>query len=71
MPHATGYSVVSACVVVLRWKDRTNSQVSSPAKRREGIIFLITVAASGFAAGLFFHYKASIFFVIAAIVVAV
>lgn len=66
----TGYSVVSACVVVLRWKDRTNSQVSS-AKRREGVIFLITVAVSGFAAGLFFHYRVSFIFVIAAIVVAV
>lgn len=66
----TGYSVVSACVVVLRWKDKTNSQVSS-AKRREGVIFLITVAVSGFAAGLFFHYRVSFIFVIAAIVVAV
>ncbi|KAK2359366.1 Cationic amino acid transporter 9, chloroplastic [Trifolium repens] len=66
----TGYSVVSACVVVLRWKDRTNSQVSS-AKRREGVIFLITVAVSGFAAGLFFHYRVSFIFVIAAIVVAI
>ncbi|GAU16473.1 hypothetical protein TSUD_167050 [Trifolium subterraneum] len=66
----TGYSVVSACVVVLRWKDRTNSQVSSSAKRREGILFLITVAASGFAAGLLFHYRVSFIFVIVAIVVA-
>lgn len=66
----TGYSVVSACVVVLRWKDKTNSQVSS-AKRREGVIFLITVAVSGFAAGLFFHYRVSFIFVIAAIVVAI
>ncbi|CAJ2668909.1 unnamed protein product [Trifolium pratense] len=66
----TGYSVVSACVVVLRWKDRTNSQVSS-AKRLEGIIFLITVALSGFAAGLLFHYQVSFIFVIAAIVVAI
>ncbi|KEH21580.1 putative amino acid/polyamine transporter I, cationic amino acid transporter [Medicago truncatula] len=66
----TGYSVVSACVVVLRWKGKTNIEVSS-AKRREGVICLIAVAVSGFAAGLLFRYETSIIFVILAIIVAV
>ncbi|XP_027187646.1 cationic amino acid transporter 9, chloroplastic isoform X2 [Cicer arietinum] len=66
----TGYSVVSACVVVLRWKDKTNGLVSSSA-RREGLICLIAVAVCGFAAGLLFRYEASIIFVILAIVVGV
>lgn len=61
---------MSACVVVLRWKDKTNSQVSSSAKR-EGVICLIAVALSGFAAGLLFRYEASLYFLIVTIVVAV
>ncbi|KAI4354716.1 hypothetical protein L6164_003562 [Bauhinia variegata] len=32
----TGYSVVSACVVALRWKDKMGSQ-ASPSNRREGL----------------------------------
>ncbi|KAH1156138.1 hypothetical protein GLYMA_18G253600v4 [Glycine max] len=66
----TGYSVVSACVVVLRWKDKTNSQVSSSAER-EGIICLIAVALCGFASGLLYRYDASFIFLILALVIAV
>lgn len=66
----TGYSVVSACVVVLRWKDKTNGQVS-PSAKREGVFFLVVVALSGFTAGLLFRYEVSIIFVIVAIVVAI
>ncbi|KAL5095986.1 hypothetical protein RYX36_000313 [Vicia faba] len=66
----TGYSVVSACVVVLRWKDKTSGQVS-PSAKREGVLCLIVVALSGFTAGLLFRYEVSIIFVIVAIVVAV
>ncbi|XP_061375881.1 cationic amino acid transporter 9, chloroplastic isoform X2 [Gastrolobium bilobum] len=65
----TGYSVVSACVVVLRWKDKRNSQVSS-SSRQEGVICLIAVAVTGFAAGLLFRYDASPIFLILAIVIA-
>ncbi|KAG7025340.1 Cationic amino acid transporter 9, chloroplastic, partial [Cucurbita argyrosperma subsp. argyrosperma] len=50
----TGYSVVSACVVTLRWKDRTASQVSS-STWREGVICLVVVACCGFGAGLFYR----------------
>ncbi|XP_057757053.1 cationic amino acid transporter 9, chloroplastic [Arachis stenosperma] len=66
----TGYSVVSACVVVLRWKDRTNSQLSISAKQ-EGVICLVAIAACGFATGLLFRYDASPIFMILAILVAV
>ena len=66
----TGYSVVSACVVVLRWKDRTNSQLSTSAKQ-EGVICLVAIAACGFATGLLFRYDASPIFMILAILVAV
>ncbi|KAG5013915.1 hypothetical protein JHK82_026051 [Glycine max] len=65
----TGYSVVSACVVVLRWKDKTNSQVSSSAER-EGVICLIAVALCGFASGLLYRYDASFIFLILALVIA-
>ncbi|KAL3000589.1 hypothetical protein AAZX31_09G221400 [Glycine max] len=65
----TGYSVVSACVIVLRWKDKTNSQVSSSAER-EGVICLIAVALCGFASGLLYRYDASFIFLILALVIA-
>ncbi|ESW11617.1 hypothetical protein PHAVU_008G045400 [Phaseolus vulgaris] len=65
----TGYSVVSACVVVLRWKDKTSSQVSSSAER-EGVICLIAVALCGFATGVFYRYDASFIFLILTIVIA-
>ncbi|XP_027351527.1 cationic amino acid transporter 9, chloroplastic isoform X2 [Abrus precatorius] len=65
----TGYSVVSACVVVLRWKDKTNSQVSFSAKR-EGVICLVVVAVCGFAAGLSYRYDGSPIFLSLAIVIA-
>ncbi|KAF7825125.1 Cationic amino acid transporter 9, chloroplastic [Senna tora] len=65
----TSYSVVSACVIALRWKDKMASQVSSSA-RQEGVLCLIAVAFCGFGAGLFFRYDASHLFLILAIVVA-
>ncbi|KAK7394551.1 hypothetical protein VNO78_15082 [Psophocarpus tetragonolobus] len=65
----TGYSLVSACVVVLRWKDKTNSQVSSSAER-EGIICLVAVALCGFATGILYRFEASLIFLILAIVIA-
>ncbi|XP_057435935.1 cationic amino acid transporter 9, chloroplastic-like isoform X2 [Lotus japonicus] len=64
----TGYSVVSACVVVLRWKDKTTGQVS-PSAKREGVICLIAVAVSGFIGGVSFRYDASPILLILAILV--
>ncbi|KAL0309110.1 UNVERIFIED_CONTAM: Cationic amino acid transporter 9, chloroplastic [Sesamum radiatum] len=69
----TGYSVVSACVVTLRWKDKTSSQASTRriSRRREGIICLFTIACCGFAAGVLFRYGASFVFLILAAVIAI
>ncbi|KAH6824025.1 cationic amino acid transporter 9 [Perilla frutescens var. hirtella] len=69
----TGYSVVSACVVTLRWKDKSSSQASSRSisKRGEGIICLCTIACCGFAAGALFRFDASFLFITLAAVIAV
>ncbi|MCL7036300.1 hypothetical protein MKW94_017621, partial [Papaver nudicaule] len=69
----TGYSVVSACVVTLRWKEKAASQFSTKwiSSRQEGVICLIVVALSGFTAGLCYRFNASFVFMIVAAVVAV
>ncbi|KAI3444776.1 hypothetical protein Pfo_001441 [Paulownia fortunei] len=69
----TGYSVVSACVVTLRWKDKTSSQASTRwiSNRAEGIIYLLAIACCGFAAGVLFRFGASIVFLIVPSVIAV
>ncbi|KAL2251609.1 cationic amino acid transporter 9, chloroplastic [Sesamum indicum] len=69
----TGYSVVSACVLTLRWKDKTSSQASTRriSRRGEGIICLFTIACCGFAAGVLFRYGASFVFLILAAVIAI
>ncbi|KAJ4955877.1 hypothetical protein NE237_012660 [Protea cynaroides] len=58
----TGYSVVSACVVSLRWKDKASNPASSRwiSNRQEGVICLVLVACSGFGAGLCYRYDALI-----------
>ncbi|KAL3833069.1 hypothetical protein ACJIZ3_007805 [Penstemon smallii] len=69
----TGYSVVSACVVSLRWKDKTSSQASTRfiSNRAEGIICLLAIACFGFAAGVLFRYGASFIFLIVAAIFAI
>lgn len=69
----TGYSVVSACVVTLRWKDKTARQVfgKSISSRAEGLICLIIVVCCGFAAGVFYRFGASFIFLIIAVVIAI
>lgn len=69
----TGYSVVSACVVTLRWKDKTSSQVSPrwTSAWQEGVICLLIVAFCGFGAGLFYRYGASFIFPVIVAVIAV
>ncbi|OIS96059.1 PREDICTED: cationic amino acid transporter 9, chloroplastic [Nicotiana attenuata] len=69
----TGYSVVSACVVTLRWKDKTVRQVFGMpmSSRAEGLICLITVVCCGFAAGVFYRFGASFIFLIIASVIAI
>ncbi|XP_072957026.1 cationic amino acid transporter 9, chloroplastic [Typha angustifolia] len=69
----TGYSVVSACVVTLRWKDKVSNNVSMRCMSswHEGVICVIIVACSGFAAGLFYRFSASFIFSLVAIAIAI
>ncbi|KAJ6335098.1 hypothetical protein OIU78_011855 [Salix suchowensis] len=69
----TGYSVVSACVLALRWKDKTVSQFSSrwTSAWREGVLCIVTVACCGFAVGIFYRFSASYFFLVVAVVIAI
>ncbi|CAK9146193.1 unnamed protein product [Ilex paraguariensis] len=69
----TGYSIVSACVVTLRLKDRTASQVSTRwmSNWGEGVVCLIIIACCGFAAGLFYRFSASYILLIVAVVIAI
>lgn len=66
----TGYSVVAACVLSLRWKEKTSSQISS-SSWREGVICLFMVALGGFISGLYYRVNISIVFLLLALVVAV
>ncbi|KAM7459745.1 hypothetical protein LguiA_036273 [Lonicera macranthoides] len=69
----TGYSVVSACVVTLRWKDKTSSQVSSRwiSSRGEGVLCLVIVSCCGFASGALYRFSASFIFLIVAVVIGI
>lgn len=69
----TGYSVVAACVVTLRWKNRTGSQVSSKCISSwcEGVICIFIVACCGFATGVLYRFGASFIFMIVAVVIAI
>ncbi|GLT39605.1 hypothetical protein SLA2020_137870 [Shorea laevis] len=68
----TGYSVVAACVVTLRRKDK-RSQVSSRwiSAWCESVIYLIIVAGCSFAAGVLYRYSASFIFLIIVAVIAI
>ncbi|KAJ7962005.1 putative Cationic amino acid transporter [Quillaja saponaria] len=65
----TGYSVVSACVVTLRWKDKRANLVSL-SNWCEGVLCLIAVASCGFGAGLLFRFDVSFIFLIVAVILA-
>ncbi|KAL0379742.1 UNVERIFIED_CONTAM: Cationic amino acid transporter 9, chloroplastic [Sesamum angustifolium] len=69
----TGYSVVSACVVRLRWKDEASSQASTKliSSRAEGITYLLAIACCGFTAGVLFRFGASFIFLIVAAVIGI
>ncbi|XVE74093.1 hypothetical protein DITRI_Ditri11bG0171600 [Diplodiscus trichospermus] len=69
----TGYSVVAACVVTLRWKNRTGNQVCSKYTSTwcEGVICLVIVACCGFATGVLYRFSASFIFMIVAVVIAI
>ncbi|KAJ8512547.1 hypothetical protein OPV22_002981 [Ensete ventricosum] len=69
----TGYSVVSACVITLRWKDKVTGQVSGKciSARCEGIICLVIIALGGFLAGLCYRFSGSFIIIIFAVVMAI
>ncbi|PIA50338.1 hypothetical protein AQUCO_01300822v1 [Aquilegia coerulea] len=69
----TGYSVVSACVVMLRLKDKGTSQVSSRwlSNWQEGVICLVIVACAGFVAGLSYRLSISFILLLVAVVIAI
>ncbi|KAI5647481.1 hypothetical protein M9H77_33486 [Catharanthus roseus] len=69
----TGYSVVSACVISLRWKDKTTSQAYTRflSKRGEGIICIVIIACCGFAAGVLYRFGASFIFLIVVAIIAI
>ncbi|CAN6486836.1 unnamed protein product [Victoria cruziana] len=65
----TGYSVVSACVITLRWKEKSSGRLSvgGLSARHEGIISLLGVSCGGFFAGLCYRFSAGIVFLLIAI----
>ncbi|GLT51574.1 hypothetical protein SLA2020_249750 [Shorea laevis] len=67
----TGYSVVAACVVTLRWKDKKGQSSSWISAWLEGVIYLAIVACCGFAAGVLYRYSASFIFLIIMTVIAI
>lgn len=68
-----GYSVVAACLVTLRWKDKTATQISTRliSNRLEGVTCLTIIACSGFATGLIFRFSSSYYFLILPIAIAI
>ncbi|XP_020085392.1 cationic amino acid transporter 9, chloroplastic [Ananas comosus] len=69
----TGYSVVSACVITLRWKDKATNRtpLRCISSWLEGVISLIIVACGGFAAGLCYRFGASYIYLLVAVVIAI
>ncbi|KAL5728422.1 Cationic amino acid transporter 9 [Ranunculus cassubicifolius] len=69
----TGYSVVSASVVVLRLKDKGTNQISRNwlSNWKEGVICLVTIACAGFVTGVSYRYSISIILLVVAVVIAI
>ncbi|XP_074272808.1 cationic amino acid transporter 9, chloroplastic-like [Silene latifolia] len=68
----TGYSVVSACVLSLRFKEKSENQASGRRLSRwaEGIIWLVVLACCGFTAGAVYRFDDSYLFLIIPLVIA-
>lgn len=68
----TGYSVVAACVLSLRFEDKPANQASGRwcSKWAEGVICLIVLGCCGFAAGATYRFGSSYFFLIIPLVIA-
>jgi hypothetical protein len=69
----TGYSVVSACVITLRWNDKATSRRSLGIMSiwQEGVLCLVIVAFCGFIVGLCYRYDYAIAFTVVAFLIAV
>ncbi|KAL5207247.1 hypothetical protein ABZP36_031682 [Zizania latifolia] len=69
----TGYSVVSACVITLRWNDKATSHNSlgSMSIWQEGVLCLVIIALCGFVAGLCYRFSYASAFMIIAFLIAV
>lgn len=69
----TGYSVVAACVVALRLNDKKERELSSgwASGWQEGVICLVVIACSGFGAGIFYRFSASVIFLLLSVGAAV
>jgi len=69
----TGYSVVSACVITLRWNDKGTSRHSlgSMSIWQEGVLCLVIVALCGFIVGLCYRFNYAIAFMVVAFLIAV
>ncbi|KAH9733371.1 Cationic amino acid transporter 9 [Citrus sinensis] len=73
LSHILSVGTLVACVIALRWKDRTSRNDSSrlTSAWRQGVICLIIIACCGFGAGLFYRINASYILLIVAVVIAV
>jgi APA family basic amino acid/polyamine antiporter len=69
----TGYSVVSACVITLRWNDKTTScrSLGNMSIWQEGVLCLVIIALCGFVAGMCYRFSYAIAFMIIALLIAV
>ncbi|CAM8901780.1 unnamed protein product [Rhodiola kirilowii] len=68
----TGYSVVAACVVAIRWKDKSGTiSARGTASWREGTCCLFLLALCGFGAGVCFRYNGSFIIVLVASIIAI
>lgn len=64
----TGYSVVAACVVAIRWKPKSGNDGSTrgTSARLEGTCCLLIIALCGFGAGVCYRYNGSFIIVLLA-----
>lgn len=69
----TGYSVVAACVLSLRFKEKSANQASGRwcSRWAEGVICLVVLACCGFAAGVMYRFGASYYLLIIPLFIAV
>ncbi|KAL8142252.1 hypothetical protein V2J09_015284 [Rumex salicifolius] len=68
----TGYSVVAACLVSLRFDEKYGNKVSGKWSRwSEGVVCLVVISCCGFAAGAIYRFHASYYFMVIPLVIAI